>query len=150
MAQNSPSKQHYGNHIRFYAPHHFVLLPLCLLGIVGSIYGIFKYPEHQAEWIAISFAFLLIAFTVLILRQHYALNNQNRIVRLEMRLRYFQLTGKRLELIEEKLGFSRIAALRFAPDEELEPLIAAALAQNLSADDIKKQIKNWLPDEMRV
>ncbi|MEO6834043.1 MAG: DUF6526 family protein, partial [Chitinophagaceae bacterium] len=64
--------------------------------------------------------------------------------------RYFQLSGKRLEPMEEKLGFSRIAALRFAPDEELEALVTAALAQNLSADDIKKQIKNWLPDEMRV
>ncbi|MEO6832044.1 MAG: DUF6526 family protein [Chitinophagaceae bacterium] len=150
MTQNSISKQHYGNYIRWYPPHHFVLLPLCLLGIIGSIYGVFYYPERRLEWIAISFAFFLIAFTALILRQHYGLNNQNRIVRLEMRLRYFQLTGKRLELIETQLGFSRIAALRFAPDGELEPLVAAALTENLSADDIKKQIKNWLPDEMRV
>lgn len=150
MAQNSASRQHYGNHIRFYWPHHFVLLPLCLLGIIGGIYGVVHYPERRFEWIAISFAFILISYTVLILRQHYALNNQNRIVRLEMRLRYYQLTGKRLDLMEEKLGFSRIAALRFAPDEELEALVEAALVENLSSDEIKKRIKNWLPDEMRV
>ena len=84
------------------------------------------------------------------MRQHYALTIQNRTVRLEMRLRYYQLTGRRLEELEEELTFARIAALRFAPDEELPGLVKTTLEKNLSAKEIKKSIKNWLPDEVRV
>jgi hypothetical protein len=79
-----------------------------------------------------------------------SLTNQNRIVRLEMRLSYFQLSQNRVEPIEEKLSFGRIAALRFTSDEELPGLLQKAIAQNLSADEIKKPIKEWVPDKMRV
>jgi len=84
------------------------------------------------------------------LRQHYALGNQNRIVRLEMRLRYYQLTQKRFEPLEQQLSFSQIAALRFASDEELPDLVLRAVNESLSPNDIKKAIKNWTPDYMRV
>jgi len=84
------------------------------------------------------------------LRQHYALGNQNRIVRLEMRLRYYQLTQKRFEPLEQQLSFNQIAALRFASDEELIELIRRAINESLSPKDIKKAIQNWTPDYMRV
>ena len=83
-------------------------------------------------------------------RQHYALGNQNRIVRLEIRLRYYILTGKRFEQIEEQLSFKQIAALRFAADDELGPLIERAISQKLSPEQIKKSIVNWQADNMRV
>lgn len=102
------------------------------------------------EWMALAAVFFLLGWLSFMMRQHYALNNQNRIVRLEMRLRYYQLTQKRLETIESKLSFSQLAALRFASDEELPLLVQNTLDNNLSADDIKKSIKNWLPDLMRV
>lgn len=84
------------------------------------------------------------------LRQHYALTVQNRVVRLEMRLRYYQLTHTRFEEIEPRLSFGQIAALRFASDDELPALTNRALQEQLSPDAIKRSIKNWLPDEMRV
>ena len=84
------------------------------------------------------------------LRQHYALGNQNRIVRLEMRLRYYLLTQKRFEPLEEQLSFNQIAALRFASDEELPDLIRRTINESLSPKEIKKAIKNWTPDYMRV
>ena len=84
------------------------------------------------------------------LRQHYALGNQNRIVRLELRFRYFVLTQKRLEPIEAQLSFGQLAALRFAPDEELPALVDRAVKEQLSGKEIKLAIKNWLPDEMRA
>ena len=84
------------------------------------------------------------------LRQHYALNNQNRIVRLEMRFRYYTLTHERLEPLEINLSFGQLAALRFASDEELPTLVQRALKENLSPKDIKKSIRVWLPDHMRV
>jgi hypothetical protein len=84
------------------------------------------------------------------LRQHYALGNQNRIIRLEIRLRYFQITGKRFEEIEKDLSIPQIVALRFASDEQLLMLIQEALNKNLSSDSIKRSIQNWQPDNMRV
>lgn len=84
------------------------------------------------------------------MRQHYALTCQNRTVRLEMRLRYYQLTNQRLEPIEQRLTFGQLAALRFASDEELEPLLQRTLTEGLTPDQIKKSIKNWIPDNMRV
>jgi hypothetical protein len=84
------------------------------------------------------------------LRQHYALGNQNRIIRLEMRLRFYQLTNKRFDPLEQNLSFGQIASLRFASDEELPELIEKAINQNLSPKEIKKSIKNWQADYMRA
>ena len=84
------------------------------------------------------------------LRQHYALILQNRIVKLEIRYRYFTLTGKRFEEFEYKLTDDQIFALRFAPDNEFLPLLDDALKNNLSGDAIKKAIVHWKADYNRV
>lgn len=67
-----------------------------------------------------------------------------------MRLRYFELTGNSFSALEEKLKLSQIIALRFASDEELLALIDKTMKENLSNKDIKKAIKNWKADLMRV
>lgn len=143
-------KQDYSNHIRYYTPHHFIVYPVVFALAVTSSYCIFKYPDHSKEWMAITALFILLGWLAYMLRQHYALTNQNRIVRLEMRLRYFQLTNRRFENIEPKMTFGQIAALRFAPDEELLELIKRILEEGLSPDEIKKSIVHWQPDNMRV
>lgn len=84
------------------------------------------------------------------LRQHYALGNQNRIVRLEFRLRYFELFGKPSKQTEDKLSFGQIGALRFADDESFTVLLDRAIKENISGDEIKRAITNWQPDDMRV
>jgi len=83
-------------------------------------------------------------------RQHYAITLQNRIVRLELRYRYFTLTGKRLEEFEYKLTDDQIFALRFAPDSELLPLVDDAVKNNLTGAAIKKAIIHWRADYNRV
>lgn len=143
-------KQSYKNHIRYYYPHHFIFYPVLFFLIIASTICIFRCPDYKWIWTAITIIFILIGWLSLMVRQHYSLMNQNRIVRLEMRLRYYQLTHHRLEDIESKLSFSQIAALRFASDAELPGLIQKSLENNLSADDIKRSIKDWLPDTMRV
>lgn len=93
---------------------------------------------------------MLIAWLSFMMRQHYSLVPQNRIIRLEMRLRYLQLYGKRFEPVEAKLRFKQIAALRFASDEELPLLLERTLQENLSSRSIKKLISDWQADHMRV
>ena len=143
-------KQSYKNHIRYYITHHFVFYPVILFSIAVSVTGIVMHKEERALWSAITLIFVVLGWLSFMVRQHYSLGNQNRIVRLEMRLRYYELTQERMDDIESKLSFSQLAALRFASDEELIPLIQQTLEKNLSAKEIKKSVKNWLPDLMRV
>ena len=143
-------EQNYKNHVRYYTPHHYVFYPLVFIALIISIGCAIVYPGQSCVWMAISGLLILIAWLSFMMRQHYALNNQNRIVRLELRFRYYVLTGKRLEPIEQKLSFGQLAALRFASDEELPALTERAMNENLSSDAIKKSIKNWQPDDMRV
>ena len=70
----------------------------------------------------------------------------DRIIRLEMRLRYFQLYGKKFEPVEAKLSFRQIAALRFSSDEELPALLERTIEENLSPRSIKKLITEWRPE----
>ena len=83
-------------------------------------------------------------------RQHYALWLQNRIVRLEFKQRYFELFNTRSDEVEEKLNFGQIAALRFAYDEEFKELLYKALNEKMSGDQIKKSIKKWRADHNRI
>jgi len=83
-------------------------------------------------------------------RQHYALGNQNRIVRLEFRLRYFEIFNTSSKGVEQHLSFKQIAALRFADDIEFVELLNRAVQENLSGNDIKKAIRNWQPDNDRI
>lgn len=143
-------QQNYNNHIRWYSWHHFVFYPLVtLLGIAAFVFFI-KDDSNRMIWAVLAVVIAVITFLSLMLRQHYALINQNRIVRLELRFRYYVLTHKRFEEVEAKLSSGQIYALRFAPDEEFVELVERALKENLSGDEIKRAIKNWLPDEMRV
>lgn len=139
--------QNYTNHIRWYIPHHFVFYPVILVGIIVSAVAISKFPDQLYIWLAIMALFLIVGVLSLMMRQHYALGNQDRIVRVEMRLRYFMLTGQTLN--EDKLSMGQISALRFAGDDELRMLTIRAIAEHLSPDEIKKAVKNWQADDMR-
>ena len=143
-------KQNYKNHVRYYPPHHFVFYPVLIILLGLSIYYISKYEEQALVWTFIALAFFMIGYVSFMLRQHYGLNNQNRIVRLELRFRYYVLTGRRLESFEDILSEGQLFALRFASDEELPVLVQRAVKENITPDEIKKSIVNWLPDHMRV
>ena len=135
--------------MRYYAPHHFVYYPILSVLIILSIYFSFTQADTLI-WAFISIAFLFLFVLAFMLRQHYALTLQNRIVRLELRYRYFTLTGKRFENLESQLKDAQLFALRFASDEELESLTNKTVKENLSGTQIKKAIVNWKGDYNRV
>lgn len=142
--------QNYSNHKKFYTPHHFIFLPLLFVLQMLGIWKIFKDEQNQLIWILFSILIFLILYLSLMVRQHYALGNQNRIVIQEFKLRYFELFGKRSDEIENQLSFNQIAALRFAFDEEFKVLLNKTIQKNLSADEIKKSIRLWKPDNNRI
>ena len=142
--------QNYSNHKRYYVPHHFIFLPI-LAGL--QTLGVWKYfndKENTLIWLLFSVIIFLILYLTVMLRQHYALGNQNRIIRLEFQQRYFEIFGERSDKVIEQLNFSQIAALRFAYDEEFKTLLSEALNKNVSGYEIKKSITDWRPDYQRV
>lgn len=141
--------QSYKNHIRYYPPHHFVYYPIIMAFLAFSIYFSFT-TEDSLIWGFISVVFIVLFCLAFMLRQHYALTLQNRSVRLELRYRYFSITGKRLEDFEHRLNDDQLFALRFAPDNELPALTQRALKESLSGKEIKKAIQHWKGDYERV
>ena len=143
--------QNYKNHVRWYPPHHFIFYPVMLvLMIVCAMHAYSEQGSNRYLWITACIGFACLTWVAYMLRQHYALTVQDRVVLLELRYRYFATTGKRFEPIEEQLTQSQLFALRFAPDGELPTLADRALREQLSGDAIKKAITNWKPDHRRV
>lgn len=140
--------QNYSNHIRWYIPHHFVFYPVMLVLIAASLW--FAFYFNLLIGLLISIAFFAIAILSFMLRQHYALTLQNRIVLLELRYRFFATTGERLEMYEGMLSEGQLFALRFAQDDQLLELIRKAINEELSPNAIKRSIENWKPDNRRV
>jgi hypothetical protein len=142
-------QQNYNNHQMYYAPHHFIFLPLMGILMTAGMVMAYKNESERTVWIMFSILSFCILYLAVMLRQHYALGNQDRIIRLEFRLRYFELKGKPATAIERRLSFGQIAALRFADDNEFDQLLADAV-NGQSPDQIKKSIKNWQADDMRL
>jgi hypothetical protein len=98
----------------------------------------------------LTIALLLLASAVLglvVLVRRYTTRLQDRIIRLEMRLR---LTALGREPDMTRLSTRQLIALRFASDAELPSLIDRALAENLTGDQIKRAVSEWQPDRMRT
>jgi len=138
----------------YYPWHHFVLLPLALL-MAG--YAITRYTKVAGDddqiarlWFTVA-ALAVIGFGVLVmLRQHYALQLQDRICRLEVRQRYFEVSGQRFAPLEKQLSIKQILSLRLAGDAELPTLAQAAASEKLSPKDIQARITDFQFDTMRV
>lgn len=142
-------QQNYSNYKRYYPPHHFIFLPFTGALTIFCFIKAYNEQDLRCQWILLGVLSFCILYLAIMVRQHYALGNQNRIVRLEFRLRYFEFFAKSSKKAEKQLTFGQIAALRFTDDSEFEALLNRAIQENLSPDDIKKSIKNWQGDYMR-
>ena len=139
--------QNYKNHTRLVFGYHQVGLLSALGLFIWSIINLVKEFNSTNLYLTIfTFVFIIITFYV----RSFAVGNQDRIIRMEMRYKYQLLTGKRFENIENQLNIKQIAALRFASDEELESLILKAIDEKLTPKSIKLEIKNWQGDYQRI
>jgi len=145
MAERSP--QTLANHVRLDPPFHFFVLPVFAISWIISIVFLVRHPGFLHIWIAIFNTALIVA--VIRFRQ-YSLRVQDRVIRLEERLRLAALLPESLRPQIAKLSERQLIALRFASDEEIAALVERTLSANLPSAEIKKVIKNWRPDYWRV
>ena len=138
----------------FYPWHHFVLLPLALI-MAG--YTILRYTKVTGEddqiarlWFSVAVLAVVSLGTLVLLRQHYALKLQDRIIRLEVRQRYFEVSGQRFASLEQQLSMRQVISLRLAGDAELPALAQAAAAEKLTPKDIQVRITDFQFDALRV
>ncbi len=145
MPSNAP--QNYSNHGRLDPWYHFFIAPVFLLNVIAA--GVHAYRVHTvwAHWeIVVSVA----ALALVTLLRTYSLKVQDRVIRLEERLRLTRLADERLRSRIGELKERQLIALRFASDEEMPGLAEKALLENLSAKQIKQAIRVWRPDHWRV
>ncbi len=146
--------QSFANHVRYDPPIHFFVTFVFLINVIITGYY-FGRALFSGQWGSIIFhAWLfifMIAMVVLLVRvRGYPIKVQDRIIRLEERLRLMSLLQEPLRSRISELQDSQLVGLRFASDEELPGLVQRALDEKLSRGDIKKAIVKWRPDNSRV
>ena len=145
MAEKKP--QSFANHTRFDPLFHFFAVPVFGISVILTIIHFIVRPGWHSAWIFL----VSVAAAVCVLKfRLYALRVQDRVIRLEERLRLATLLSEPLRSRIPELTEGQLIAIRFASDAELPGLVERALAQNLSRADIKKAIQTWRPDYWRV
>jgi Family of unknown function (DUF6526) len=143
----SNKTQSFANHAKFDPSFHFFVLPVLLINIFVVGYLLFRHPGIGGAWL------LLLAVTMFILAgrvRSYATHLQDRVIRLEERIRLAAILPEPLRSRIAELSDSQIVGLRFASDAELPLLFQRALDEKLSRSDIKKAIMEWRPDYSRI
>ena len=146
MAKNTV--QSFENHTRYVPLYHFVLFGILMINLVWSVVRIIRHPSVEAA------VALLIAFGLLILffyARQFALTMQDRLIRLEMRLRLAKVLPADLAQRIGELTVSQLIGLRFASNEELPELVRKVLAEGISdRTAIKRMVRTWQGDYLRV
>ncbi len=144
--------QTYTNHTRWYPLFHFMVLPLLALSFLVHLVRLFMAEPGTGRITMASLALLSFVMILLALAaRQMAVKVQDRIIRLEERLRYRELLSPDLEAKASDLPVSQIIALRFASDAELPGLVERTLnAEFAKPKDIKMAVRNWRADHLRA
>jgi hypothetical protein len=145
MAEKKP--QTFANHTRLDPPFHFFVLPVFFIALIASIVHLVRHPGWHS---AAMFVFVLAAAVAVGKSRGYALKVQDRVIRLEERLRLAMLLPEPLRPRIAELTEGQLIALRFASDAELPKLAERAWSEKLPRKEIKKAIQSWRPDYWRV
>jgi hypothetical protein len=141
------ARQNLSNHTRLDPPFHFFILPVFAISLIATIVHLVRRPSVHCAWLVV---FMIAAIAAIFKIRLYALRVQDRVIRLEERLRLATLLDPALRPRIAELTESQLVALRFASDSELPALAARALNEKLSNSEIKKSIQDWRPDHWRV
>jgi hypothetical protein len=139
--------QSLSNHARFDPLYHFFIFGLYLLNLVYAGFHLYRQPSLSSGWYLV--VSLAVIVPILKLRT-YPLKVQDRVIRLEERLRLQALAPQLWHTQIYRLTEDQLIALRFAADDEVVELAKQALEHNLNRKQIKERVKSWRSDDLRV
>jgi len=144
----SARPQNLANHVRFVPLYHLLLTLLLLVNLVIRVRALLLgFTELRVASLCVAVALLLLFFYA----RQFALTVQDRVIRLELRLRMERLLSSDLVGRFGEFEPQQLVALRFAGDGELSDLARRVLAGELrSSAQIKQQIKDWQADWLRA
>ncbi len=140
--------QTFATHRKFVPLYHYVTLPILLGNLLISLYYLVRAPGLPSVW---ALAMGIALFLTALFARVFALHAQDRVIRLEERMRLRELLPGTLASRIPQFTRDQLIAMRFASDEELPDLAAAVLASDVrKRDDIKKMVKSWRADDYQV
>jgi hypothetical protein len=140
--------QSYANHRRVFPIYHLFAFPILALNVIVAIAYFVDHPSWLAAWLV--FVSMALAAGLIAVRASILIV-QNRLVGLEMRLRLTAILPPDLRARIGDLTLRQIIGLRFASDGEMAELVNRCIAGELTtADDVKRQIRDWRPDFVRA
>ncbi len=149
MPENSI--QVYANHRRWDPWYHFFAFSVVSISFFIALWTFIKGLSGSfSPWAAWNVVVWAAAIALTLRIRSYPLKVQDRIIRLEERLRLTTLLDEPLKARIGDLDERQLVGLRFAPDAEVPALVKAALDEKLSGEEIKKRVKNWRPDTFRI
>jgi hypothetical protein len=135
------------NHARLDPFFHIFIFALYLLNLVYAGFHLYRQTSLSSGWyLVLSMA----AIVPIVKLRNYPLKVQDRVIRLEERLRLQSLAPQQWHAQISRLNEGQLIALRFAGDDEVVELAKQALEHNLGRKQIKERIKNWRADDWRV
>jgi hypothetical protein len=144
---SDPSTQSFKSHARFDPPYHIVLVAVLAVNLFIVCCFAYKNLNVFTEWLVV---LSIAVFIPVVKLRTYPLKVQDRVIRLEERLRLQALAPAEWHTQIYRLTEDQLIGLRFASDDEVVELAKQALEQNLNRKQIKERIKNWRPDDWRV
>ncbi len=145
MSKNEP--QNLKNHGRIHIPFHVVTFFILIANLVFAIGHDVKHFDVFNTWLVV---LSLVVFIPFFLIRIYPLKVQDRVIRLEERLRLQALAPAEWHSQIYRLTEDQLIGLRFAADDEVVELAKQALEHNLDRKQIKERIRSWRPDTWRV
>jgi hypothetical protein len=143
----SKSQQSFKNHGRFDPVYHFFLTFVALGSVIVASRYAATHISFESVWLVlVSIAAFLAVFKLRL----YPIKVQDRVIRLEERLRLQALAPPEWHPQIFRLTEDQLIGLRFAADDEVVELAKQALEHNLTRKQIKERIKSWRPDTWRV
>jgi hypothetical protein len=145
---SQPSPQNFGNHTRYLPAYHFVAVPLLLINFFYALYqAVTHFGWPTVFGLALAVALVLLA----LLARTMAVTVQDRVIRLEERLRMRALLPADLQPHVDEFTVKQLVALRFAGDGELPALARKVLEGKINDQKaIKKMVANWRADYQRA
>ena len=140
--------QSYKKHARWLPLFHFFVMPVLLVNVVLAVRHLLQIQTLGTAWeVVFAIALLGVGF----LSRIQALTVQDRVIRLEERLRLRQLLPADLQTHINSLTHRQLVALRFASDDEVPELVREVVGGRLTTPkDIKMRVRNWRADWLRA